>query len=48
MLLEKRDYLKHSRSAEEIALMKTIKLALDPKNLLNPGKIFVQHEETAS
>ena len=34
--LDKRDYLAHSRSAEEIALMKTIKLAIDPKNILNP------------
>ena len=46
--LEKREYLKHSRSTEEIALMKTIKQALDPKGILNPGKIFVQHEDTSS
>jgi FAD/FMN-containing dehydrogenase len=38
--LEKREYLKHSRSEDEIALMKTLKLALDPKRILNPGKIF--------
>jgi FAD/FMN-containing dehydrogenase len=38
--LDKRAYLAHSRSAEEIALMKTIKLAIDPKNILNPGKIL--------
>ena len=38
--LEKRAYLSHSRSPEEIALMKTLKSALDPKNILNPGKIL--------
>ncbi len=38
--LEKRDYLAISRSAEEIALMRTLKRALDPGNILNPGKIF--------
>jgi glycolate oxidase len=27
-------------SAEEIALMKRVKQAFDPHNLLNPGKIF--------
>ncbi len=43
--LDKREYLKYSRSAEEIALMKTIKQALDPRGILNPNKIFSQHEE---
>jgi FAD/FMN-containing dehydrogenase len=38
--LEKRAYLRHSRSAEEIALMRTLKAALDPKNILNPGKVL--------
>jgi FAD/FMN-containing dehydrogenase len=38
--LEKRDYLGHSRSPEEIALMKTLKNAIDPNNILNPGKII--------
>jgi FAD/FMN-containing dehydrogenase len=38
--LEKREFLPQSRSAAEIGLMKTLKGALDPKNLLNPGKIF--------
>ena len=38
--LEKRDWLHITRSAEEVALMRTIKAALDPKNLLNPGKVL--------
>ncbi len=38
--LAKRAYLGHSRSAEEITLMKIIKTAMDPKNILNPGKIL--------
>lgn len=38
--LEKRDYLNLSRSQEEIALMRSLKTALDPKSILNPGKIF--------
>jgi FAD/FMN-containing dehydrogenase len=38
--LEKRDYLALSRNAAEIALMRKLKRALDPDNILNPGKIF--------
>jgi FAD/FMN-containing dehydrogenase len=38
--LEKRDYLAISRTPEEIALMRSLKRALDPTNILNPGKIF--------
>lgn len=38
--MEKKSYLSVSRSPAEIALMKTIKQALDPHNLLSPGKIF--------
>jgi FAD/FMN-containing dehydrogenase len=38
--LDKRAWLGHSRSAEEISLMRTIKAAMDPKNILNPGKIL--------
>jgi FAD/FMN-containing dehydrogenase len=38
--LEKKPYLPISRSESEIAIMRTIKAALDPKGILNPGKIF--------
>lgn len=38
--IEKRAYLDWSRSAEEIALMKLLKMTLDPRNILNPGKVF--------
>ena len=38
--LEKRPYLRQSRSAEEVALMRKLKTALDPGNILNPGKIL--------
>ena len=36
----KKDYLVKYRSAEEINLMRTLKLALDPNNILNPGKVI--------
>jgi len=38
--LQKRAYLDRSRSPEEIALMRTLKAALDPKGVLNPGKVL--------
>ncbi|MDZ7668922.1 MAG: FAD-binding oxidoreductase [Gammaproteobacteria bacterium] len=38
--LEKKPYLDISRAPEEVAIMRTLKNALDPKGLLNPGKIF--------
>ena len=38
--LEKKPYLSISRSPEEVQLMRTLKQALDPKGILNPGKIF--------
>ena len=38
--VEKRDYLAFSRSPAEIALMRSLKQALDPRNILNPGKIL--------
>lgn len=36
----KRDYLGYSRSAAEIEVMRRIKAALDPKGILNPGKVI--------
>jgi len=36
----KREELVRRRSATEISVMKTIKAALDPDNLLNPGKVL--------
>jgi FAD/FMN-containing dehydrogenase len=37
--LEKRDFLHHSRNEQELDLMRLLKKTLDPKNLLNPGKV---------
>jgi FAD/FMN-containing dehydrogenase len=36
----KRDEIRHYKSAIEIQLMKSIKQALDPMNLMNPGKVL--------
>ena len=36
----KRRWLGHARTPEQIALMRTLKHALDPQNLLNPGKVI--------
>jgi FAD/FMN-containing dehydrogenase len=38
--LEKKPWLPVSRSAAEIALMRTLKQALDPKGILNPGRVI--------
>lgn len=35
----KRDEITHYKSATEIALMRSIKATLDPKNIMNPGKV---------
>lgn len=40
----KRPYLKMSRTEEEIRTMRTLKRALDPNNILNPGRIFTLSE----
>jgi FAD/FMN-containing dehydrogenase len=36
----KRQYLARYRGNGEIALMRTLKKALDPNNILNPGKVI--------
>ena len=36
----KREFLPHTRSAAEVATMRTIKLALDPRRILNRNRIF--------
>ncbi|MCY3884908.1 MAG: FAD-binding oxidoreductase [Gammaproteobacteria bacterium] len=38
--LEKKEFLDISRNEIEIDLMRTLKKSLDPKGILNPGKIF--------
>ena len=38
--LQKKEYLSWSRNSDEINLMKVLKQSLDPKDILNPGKIF--------
>jgi FAD/FMN-containing dehydrogenase len=38
--LHKRPFLKHSRSEAELELMRTLKHAMDPKGILNPGKVI--------
>lgn len=38
--LEKKEFLAVSRSTAEIDLMRLLKTTLDPKSILNPGKVF--------
>lgn len=38
--LHKKAYLKISRTPQEIELMRTLKLAMDPHGILNPGRIL--------
>ena len=38
--LERKAYLEISRSPAEIATMRALNAALDPRGILNPGKVF--------
>jgi FAD/FMN-containing dehydrogenase len=38
--LIKKPFLSYTRSPEELALMQRLKAALDPRNVLNPSKVF--------
>ncbi|MDQ0467752.1 FAD-binding oxidoreductase [Labrys wisconsinensis] len=38
--LKKKPYLPYTRTPEELALMRVVKQAIDPKGLLNPGKVL--------
>lgn len=41
--LERKAYLEISRTRAEIATMRTLKAALDPRGILNPGKVIDAH-----
>jgi len=38
--LVKKPYLAGTRSAAEIALMRSVRRVFDPQGLMNPGKLF--------
>jgi FAD/FMN-containing dehydrogenase len=38
--LEKRPYLHYTRGEEELQLMRSLKNLMDPKGILNPGKVL--------
>ena len=40
--LEKLDYIRYSRSDAELATMRSLKQALDPLGLLNPGRVLAR------
>ena len=39
--LGKREFLEQEHGAETLAVMRAIKTTLDPRGILNPGKIFL-------
>ncbi len=46
--LKRRDYLPLFLSASEMQMMKRIKQAIDPRNIMNPGKIFGGNQSSHS
>ena len=38
--LLKKEWLSYTRTAAEIAFMRSLKLVFDPHGILNPGKVF--------
>ncbi len=38
--IDKLDELSHYRSKTELDIMRTIERALDPQNIMNPGKVL--------
>jgi FAD/FMN-containing dehydrogenase len=40
--VQKLKYLAHSRTSEELALMKVLKRAMDPKAILNRGRVIAE------
>ena len=38
--VDKKPYLNFTRTEQEIALMRAVKTAIDPTNILNPGKVY--------
>ena len=37
----KREFLEQEHGAEALAVMRSIKMTLDPRGILNPGKMFL-------
>ena len=38
--VDKKKYLNFTRTEQEIAVMRAVKAAIDPANILNPGKVY--------
>ena len=42
----KRELLEHELGRETIKVMRAIKSSFDPKNIMNPGKVFMSFEQS--